>query len=486
MRSHISTLQKSTLWILTVFLISAATAVGARAQEPVLNLQKTTSTLLNEKFVNRQLVRDMEIDSSVTYLQKYNVKLHPRPNQTVIGSLVERVPYDAVVSASGASIIKRPELLSLRMPFDGDFPMSLEFGHVNPVDHLGMPYHDGVDYAIPSGTSIIAVDDGEVIPYREANSYGVTIAIQHSWGRTYYGHLSSGSAQIGDRVRKGDEVGTSGNTGLSTGPHLHFTMIWGDENPIDPDPHIRRQGLNHSNQKEIVWPLETNTEKQEVFEYSYVFTSGYQDQSLVTRFDFGPAKIIDQQTSCLPEFVSNSLRTHYDKNAPAPARLNTSPDDICPVVTSETSLTTRYVSDELPNAPQAIPDTDKIIKTTSIYSSASANFTPKHEELVDAQTSNVLGAKNTFEPPKPIGPTTNTNGLILWYDTTKKNVAGYDTLTQTPFTIKLNKKKEATLVLDKTTYTIVLGADNLPLLISPEQIKKALTEDLTPPKNTEG
>lgn len=74
-----------------------------------------------------------------------------------------------------------------------------------------------------TGNPIFAIDDGEVIPKSiGVDQYGTTIVIQHSWGKSFYGHLSEVYVKDGQKVTKGDKIALSGNTGLSTGAHLHF------------------------------------------------------------------------------------------------------------------------------------------------------------------------------------------------------------------------------------------------------------------------
>lgn len=85
--------------------------------------------------------------------------------------------------------------------------------------------HKGVDYAAPLGTPVQASGDGKVIFRGRKGSYGNTVIIQHGGNiTTLYGHLSqfSGKAKNGARVRQGNIIGYVGQTGLATGPHLHY------------------------------------------------------------------------------------------------------------------------------------------------------------------------------------------------------------------------------------------------------------------------
>jgi murein DD-endopeptidase MepM/ murein hydrolase activator NlpD len=89
-------------------------------------------------------------------------------------------------------------------------------------------FHNGIDFSIPSGTSVLAAADGKVIAIGNNGkyAYGRYIAVDHGNGLvTMYGHLSSVTKRLGDKVKRGDAIAKSGNTGNSTGPHLHFTVF---------------------------------------------------------------------------------------------------------------------------------------------------------------------------------------------------------------------------------------------------------------------
>lgn len=112
--------------------------------------------------------------------------------------------------------------------------------------------HDGIDFAMPEGTEILASSPGKVI-HAGTGIYGTTIILQHTWGRSYYGHLSQTSVTIGDEVSSGQTLGLSGNTGITTGPHLHFGIRPNHFDPyngyhgmINPLPYLQGQVLGSS------------------------------------------------------------------------------------------------------------------------------------------------------------------------------------------------------------------------------------------------
>lgn len=100
-------------------------------------------------------------------------------------------------------------------------------------------FHKGIDIAGDIGDDVIAAMDGEVI-YSEYNDggYGNLIIVKHEDDmETYYGHLNESYVKVGDKIKKEDIIGAVGNTGFSTGPHLHFELRIDDE-PVDPIDYI--------------------------------------------------------------------------------------------------------------------------------------------------------------------------------------------------------------------------------------------------------
>jgi murein DD-endopeptidase MepM/ murein hydrolase activator NlpD len=117
----------------------------------------------------------------------------------------------------------------LRTPLDGA-RITSGFGmRQHPV--LGFTrMHQGVDFAAPTGTPVVAAADGTVMDVGPRSTYGRTITLRHSGGtETLYAHLSSFSPGLapGQHVRQGQTIGRVGSTGLSSGPHLHYEITQG-------------------------------------------------------------------------------------------------------------------------------------------------------------------------------------------------------------------------------------------------------------------
>lgn len=158
--------------------------------------------------------------------------------------------------AEGFPAIQAPVALS---PFDHfyfTFPVAnAHLGLYSPSQRYGVRQeagtnrrepHLGLDVSLDSGTPVRAAGDGTVVwasygqtynsPYYLDDPYGISIVIRHDFGYngeriwTVYAHLSSVSVEVGQRVEQGELIGLSGNTGLSTGPHLHFEVRTGTNN----------------------------------------------------------------------------------------------------------------------------------------------------------------------------------------------------------------------------------------------------------------
>ena len=87
-------------------------------------------------------------------------------------------------------------------------------------------FHKGVDIAAAKGTEVVAPAPGAVVFTGINGAYGLTVKVQHAAGvETLYGHLSKVSVRPGDRVARGQELGRAGNTGRSTGAHLHYEVL---------------------------------------------------------------------------------------------------------------------------------------------------------------------------------------------------------------------------------------------------------------------
>ncbi|GIW62867.1 MAG: hypothetical protein KatS3mg090_0693 [Patescibacteria group bacterium] len=180
--------------------------------------------------------------------------------------------------------VKEFNLPNLGLPFStNNFVITTYFGSLyslsdlnNLLDVFKLKGHDGIDFKLEKGVEILSVDEGKVLIAGESD-YGQTVVIEHSWGKSYYGHLSNISVSVGTVVKKGDKIGLVGSTGISTGVHLHFSIKPNQSDinngfggKIDPLPYLPL--VKADNQ---VFAVENRSEKKvRVLEWSLDLDSG--------------------------------------------------------------------------------------------------------------------------------------------------------------------------------------------------------------------
>jgi len=164
------------------------------------------------------------------------------------------VPLDVILDVNDikSDILKAGETLFIPGARMNDMDLRLSLGElfIYPVQskyitsHYGMRkdpingalnFHTGLDLRADIGTTVVAALDGVVSVTAENWLYGKHIIISHDNGyKTLYGHLNSFSVKQGERVARGKKIGESGNTGYSTGPHLHFTIYDKNNKLVNP------------------------------------------------------------------------------------------------------------------------------------------------------------------------------------------------------------------------------------------------------------
>ncbi len=125
------------------------------------------------------------------------------------------------------------EKTPLAMPLKTSFRFTSGFGR-----RWGRQ-HEGIDLAGAYGSPILATADGVVTHAGSKSAYGLMVEIRHPYGlTTRYAHMSKVSVEAGQKVSRGDQIGDMGNTGRSTGTHLHYEVRVGS-NPVNPMSFIK-------------------------------------------------------------------------------------------------------------------------------------------------------------------------------------------------------------------------------------------------------
>lgn len=150
-------------------------------------------------------------------------------------SLIERVDLASITGAQKAFVM---QLIPNGVPIRSEYRTTAKWGsRVHPILKR-VHSHTGIDYAVPIGTPVYAPADGvaDFTGNGYNGGYGIMVKLEHSFGfKTFYAHLNKIVVKKGEFVRRGQLIAYTGNTGRSTGPHLHYEIRHLGRD-LDPEP----------------------------------------------------------------------------------------------------------------------------------------------------------------------------------------------------------------------------------------------------------
>ncbi len=196
-----------------------------------LNLINRQDILQEQKAVKKRVL--FETKNQERVYQQQITELDER--QAAISKVIEEIEQKLREAFDPSLLpLKRPGVLSL--PVENPVITQL-YGETKFAQRAyRSKFHTGVDFKASVGTPIFAAHDGTVVAVDNNDQgtsrwrkyqYGLYVVIEHENNlSTLYAHLSRTVVQKGDRIKEGDLIGYSGNTGYSFGPHLHFTVYW--------------------------------------------------------------------------------------------------------------------------------------------------------------------------------------------------------------------------------------------------------------------
>jgi murein DD-endopeptidase MepM/ murein hydrolase activator NlpD len=148
--------------------------------------------------------------------------LPPLPaDETDAGAIADHARATTILD--GLDRMNMYRIAAERLPFA--MPLKTSFRYTSPFGRRWGRMHEGVDLAGSHGSPIYATADGVVTHAGPESGYGQLVTIRHEFGlETRYGHLSGIDVKVGQKVSRGDKIGAMGNTGRSTGTHLHYEV----------------------------------------------------------------------------------------------------------------------------------------------------------------------------------------------------------------------------------------------------------------------
>lgn len=145
------------------------------------------------------------------------------------------IVYENIVKEAIPKIVERGTKTPPTYIYPVSGRVSSSFGRRKAPKKGASTYHKGMDFAVPTGTAIRATSGGVVTKAGWGSGYGYVVYIKHPDGKeSRYGHCSKVLVKAGQSVKQGEKIALSGNTGISTGPHLHFEILVGGSqvNPL--------------------------------------------------------------------------------------------------------------------------------------------------------------------------------------------------------------------------------------------------------------
>ena len=213
---------------LTTFYIRYLLETTNEAQELMSDLQRQNS-MINEAKQASQLELERLEDKISELGEQYGVDLNVSLENPTFVQDIEKIMLSVAETKALFDGIPNGD------PTGGQGRISDHYGYrTHPVLHHRQ-MHAGLDFAMPIGTPIYATANGVVLSAGIQPGYGHMVEIRHNFGfGTRYGHLNGKYlVKQGDFVRKGDIIAYSGNSGLSTGPHLHYEIRFISK-PLNP------------------------------------------------------------------------------------------------------------------------------------------------------------------------------------------------------------------------------------------------------------
>ena len=221
--------------------------------------------------VSKKSVLQAESDKKVAYMKQLESDIaaytkNYEKMEAEEARIRSEIAAAANASSSSGQVPAKYSGGAFQWPTPGYYTVTSPYGYrIHPIFKT-QKLHRGIDIAVPSGVAVLAAADGVVIKSTYNSSYGYYVSINHGGGLvTLYAHNSSLAVSVGQSVKRGQKIANSGNTGNSTGPHLHYEVMVNGQttNPMNYHKNIpERKNKSWKITNSIIYRTKTQITKQ--------------------------------------------------------------------------------------------------------------------------------------------------------------------------------------------------------------------------------
>ncbi|MCX6179030.1 MAG: M23 family metallopeptidase [Chlorobiales bacterium] len=193
----------------------------------IVSLALFTSLLLAPSSIRAE--EKQPVDTSQTATSPNTTEGLLASTEQMIEQLIQQIDFQHEIGPEKGELTENPNPTSFFSSVPNIRPVggkiTSDFGlRLHPIYHIPL-LHAGIDFSVPEGTKVQSAGDGIVAYAGYDKGYGQKVTINHGYGyKTIYAHLSKSLVRQGQRIKQGEIIALSGNTGVSTGPHMHYEV----------------------------------------------------------------------------------------------------------------------------------------------------------------------------------------------------------------------------------------------------------------------
>jgi murein DD-endopeptidase MepM/ murein hydrolase activator NlpD len=186
---------------------------------------------LYENMISKEQSESQQLEKTIQQMKNESSRIVASRGSKISSSSVQSSSQEDKINTSSSQVSSKGNLFSVTA---GSYPITSSFGmRFHPVLNYSR-LHAGIDIGVPMGTTIYALKDGVIIAAESMSGYGNVVMIKHGDITSVYAHNSSLAVSTGQKVKGGQLISYSGNSGVSSGAHLHFEIRNSSGQPIEP------------------------------------------------------------------------------------------------------------------------------------------------------------------------------------------------------------------------------------------------------------